>query len=76
MSITDQLREHVSDNRTGMVHDLMFAVVWVGLVSMLFDFVFTSAPSWVFYMFMLAGIPAYFGFFFSLELARSQSANR
>ncbi len=55
-----------------MVHDLMFAVVWVGLVSFLFDFVLTSAPAWAFYMFMLAGIPAYFGFFISLELARER----
>lgn len=70
MSIADRFREHVRENRTGMVHDLMFAVAWVGLVSFLFDFVFVSAPTWAFYMFMLAGIPAYFGFFFSLELAR------
>ncbi|XVH30801.1 hypothetical protein ACNS7O_10410 [Haloferacaceae archaeon DSL9] len=68
MSFTDRLREHLRDNRTGMVHDLMFAVVWVGLVSLLFDFVFVGAPAWAFYMFMLAGIPAYFGFFFSLSL--------
>lgn len=76
MSIAERLREHVSENRTGMVHDLMFAVVWVAIVSLLFDFVFTSAPTWAFYMFMLAGIPAYFGFFFSLELARGQSTDR
>lgn len=72
MSIADRIREHVRENRTGMVHDLMFAVVWVGIVSFLFEFVFTSAPTWAFYMFMLAGIPAYFGFFISLELAREQ----
>lgn len=72
MSLTDRIREHVRENRTGMIHDLMFAVVWVGVVSFLFDFVFTSAPTWAFYMFMLAGIPAYFGFFISLELAREQ----
>lgn len=72
MSLTDRIREHVRENRTGMIHDLMFAVVWVGVVSFLFDFVFTSAPTWAFYMFMLAGIPAYFGFFISLELAKEQ----
>lgn len=70
MSIGDRLREHVQENRTGMLHDFMFAVVWVGFVSLLFDFVFTEAPTWAFYMFMLAGIPAYFGFFWSLELAK------
>ncbi len=72
MSLADRIREHVRENRTGMIHDLMFAVVWVGVVSFLFDFVFTSAPTWAFYMFMLAGIPAYFGFFISLELAKEQ----
>lgn len=73
MSVTDRIREHVRDNRTGMVHDLMFAVVWVGLVSFLFEVVFTSAPTWTFYMFMLAGIPAYFGFFISLAVARERT---
>ncbi|WP_121742317.1 hypothetical protein [Natronorubrum halophilum] len=72
MSFTDRLREHVTDNGTGMLHDLLFAVVWVALVSFLFDFVFASAPTWVFYMFLAAGIPAYFGFFFSLELAKQE----
>jgi len=71
-SVPDRLRSHVSENRTGMLQDLAFALVWVALVSLLFDFVFTSAPTWVYYMFMLAGIPAYFGFFISLEMARAQ----
>lgn len=73
MTFTDRLRKHVSENRTGMVHDLMFAVVWVGLVSFLFEFVFASAPTWAYYLFMVAGIPAYFGFFTSLALAREES---
>jgi len=69
MSLADRLEEHLAEHRSGMVYDLVFAVVWVGFVSLLFDFVFTSAPTWAFYMFMLAGVPAYFGFFWSLELA-------
>ena len=74
MSLAERLREHVTEHKTGMIHDLMFAVVWVALVSFLFEFVFPpEAPTWAFYLFMLAGIPAYFGFFFSLELARSMS---
>ncbi|MFB1063017.1 hypothetical protein [Natrinema sp. H-ect4] len=72
MSVVDRLREHVEENGTGMVYDLLFAVVWVAIVSFLFDFVFVDAPRWVFYMFMLAGIVAYFGFFFSLEQANQQ----
>lgn len=72
MSVVDRVREHVDEHGGGMVYDLLFAVVWVALVSFLFDFVFTSAPTWAFYMFMAAGIPAYFGFFFSLETAKRQ----
>lgn len=72
MSLVDRLREHTRDNKRGMLHDLMFAVVWVGFVSILFDFVFVSAPQWAFYLFMLAGIPAYFGFFLSLDQATNR----
>jgi len=72
MSLVDRLRDHASENRTGMLHDLMFAVVWVGFVSILFDFVFVSAPTWAYYLFMVAGIPAYFGFVFSLGQAKKQ----
>jgi len=54
---------------------MMFAVVWVGFVAFLFDFVFVEAPTWVFYMFMLAGVPAYFGFFWSLELLAAEAEN-
>ena len=76
MSLKDRVAEHVRENRTGMLHDLMFAIVWVAMVSFLFDFVFTSAPQWALYMFMLAGIPAYFAFFISLDIAREQQAAR
>lgn len=72
MSLVDRLREHTRENKRGMLHDLMFAVVWVGFVSILFDFVFVTAPTWAFYLFMIAGIPAYFGFFFSLDQATKQ----
>ncbi|MFW5938666.1 MAG: hypothetical protein ACOCSN_06965 [Halanaeroarchaeum sp.] len=71
-SLADRIRSHVKGNRTGMIQDLAFAVVWVTLVSLLYDFVFYASPQWVLYMFMLAGIPAYFGFFMSLEMARAQ----
>ncbi|ELY74470.1 hypothetical protein [Natrinema pallidum] len=72
MSVIDRVREHIADNGTGMIYDLLFAVVWVALVRFLFDFVFVDAPRWAFYMFMLAGIVAYFGFFFSLEQVTRQ----
>ena len=70
--IVDRVRSQVAENRTGMLQDLTFAVVWVTLVSLLFDFAFPGAPQWVLYMFMLAGIPAYFGFFFSMAMAKEQ----
>ena len=69
-SVTDRLRSQVRENRTGMVGDLAFAVAWVTFASLLYDFVFPTAPRWVLYMFMLAGIPAYFGFFISVEMAK------
>ncbi|KDS90964.1 hypothetical protein FK85_07885 [Halorubrum saccharovorum] len=70
-SIADRLRTHVSENRGGMLSDFVFAVVWVTGVSLLYDFAFSNTPQWVLYMFMLAGIPAYFGFFISLKMAKS-----
>ena len=69
-SLTDRIRSHVKGNRTGMIQDLAFAVAWVTLVSLLYDFAFSASPRWVLYMFMLAGIPAYFGFFISVEMAK------
>jgi len=50
----------------------MFAVIWVAIVSFLFDFLFTEAPIYAFYLCLLAGIPAYFGFIISLQLAKQQ----
>jgi len=75
-SLADRVRSHVRGNRTGMVQDLAFAVVWVTVASLLYDFLFSTSPQWVLYMFMLAGIPAYFGFFISLEMARAQESDR
>ncbi|MFW6317407.1 MAG: hypothetical protein ACOC06_02945 [Halorubrum sp.] len=69
-SLAERVRSQVSENRAGMFQDLVFAVAWVPFVSLLYDVAFAGAPRWVLYLFMLAGIPAYFGFFVSLELAR------
>ena len=68
----DRVRSHLSENRGGMLQDLVFAIAWVTVVSLLYDFAFAGTPQWVLYMFMLAGIPAYFGFFISLNMARQQ----
>ncbi|MUW15942.1 hypothetical protein GJ633_16070 [Halorubrum sp. CBA1125] len=71
-SLADRLRSQVREHRVGMIYDLAFAVVWVTFVSLLYDVAFASAPRWVLYMFMLAGIPAYFGFVVSLSVARDR----
>lgn len=76
MSLGDRLQNHLRDNRQGMVHDALFALGWVGFISILFDFVFVSAPTWAYYLFLLSGVPAYFGFFWSLEIAKAQQAER
>ncbi len=70
MSIVDTISNHVREHRSGMVSDLVFALVWVTIVEVFFNFV--DGPQWAYYMFMLAGIVAYFGFFWSLELAKAQ----
>ncbi|NGM67516.1 hypothetical protein G6M89_00590 [Natronolimnobius sp. AArcel1] len=57
------------EERWGLLVDLAFAVAWVTMVDLLFRVL--EGPDWAYYMFMLAGIIAYFGFFASLELARS-----
>lgn len=48
-----------------MLTDLAFAVVWVTLISVFFDLV--DGPQWAYYMFMLAGIVAYYGFMGSVD---------
>jgi len=70
MSLVDCIRDHVREHRSGMVSDLLFALVWVTIVELFFRFV--DGPQWAYYLFMLAGILAYFGFFWSLELARER----
>jgi hypothetical protein len=72
MSLGDKLQTHLRGNKRGMVHDAMFALIWVGVISLLFDFVFVTAPMWAYYLFLFCGVPSYFGFFWSLEIAKAQ----
>ena len=58
---------YVVENRRGMLGDLVFAVAWVTLVDVFFRFV--DGPTWAYYLFMLAGVLAYFGFVFSAQAA-------
>ncbi|MFP9190410.1 hypothetical protein [Natronosalvus vescus] len=55
------------DQRWGILTDLLFAVVWVTLADLLFRIL--EGPDLAYYLFMLAGIVAYFGFVWSLEAA-------
>lgn len=71
MTGIDKIRDYVRENRSGMVVDLVFAVVWVTMVSVIFDVV--QGPRWAYYLFMFAGVLAYFGFFSSLDAVREQS---
>jgi hypothetical protein len=68
MDALDRLGEYVRENRGGLLTDLVFAVVWVTLVNVIFRVL--DGPDWAYYMFMLAGIVAYFGLVWSLQLAR------
>ncbi|WP_254840191.1 hypothetical protein [Natronomonas marina] len=67
-SVLERVGDYVRENRRGMFTDLVFAVAWVTLVNVFFRFV--DGPTWAYYLFMLAGVVAYFGFVSSLEVAR------
>lgn len=53
--------------RWGMLTDLAFAIVWVTIVETVNYLL--EPPTLVYYMLMLAGIVAYFGFIWNFELA-------
>lgn len=67
MSAIERLRETLSQHGRGLATDLAFAVVWVTLVEAFFTLV--EGPQWAYYLFMLAGVIAYFGFFASVGRA-------
>jgi hypothetical protein len=68
MSVADAILAHVRDHRRGMVVDLVFALIWVTVVTVLFDAL--SGPRSIYYLTLLGGVVAYYGFFWSLEVAR------
>ncbi|WP_138005186.1 hypothetical protein [Halalkalirubrum salinum] len=72
MTVRDQLKTHLRENRRGMLFDLTFAIVWVTAVTILVDYVFVGAPTWAYYLFLAAGVPGYFGFVWSWDAARNQ----
>ncbi|QIB76032.1 hypothetical protein G3I44_18160 [Halogeometricum borinquense] len=70
MSLAETIRNHVREHRSGMLTDLLFALVWVTGVSVLFDVL--NGPQWAYYLCLCAGVVAYYGFFASLEAARER----
>lgn len=55
------------EERWGILTDLAFAVVWVTIVEAINYLL--GPPTLVYYMLMLAGVVAYFGFVWNFELA-------
>ncbi len=74
MSRLETVRDHVRNHRRGMAADLVFAVVWVSVASLLADLL--GAPEWGAYLLMGSGVLAYFGFFWSLSAVRTDTARR
>ncbi|WP_435100744.1 hypothetical protein [Halarchaeum sp. P4] len=68
MSALDAVRDHVVEHHDGMLFDLVFAIAWVVLVTVLFRGF--GAPDIAYYLAMAGGVVAYYGFTYSLALAR------
>jgi hypothetical protein len=64
------LGNHVRDHRNGMLFDLLFALVWVGVVTVLAGLL--GGPQWAHSATMAAGVLAYYGFVWSLSSARDE----
>lgn len=58
MSQLDRIAEYFGENRWEVLTDLAFAIAWVTIVSILFDLV--DGPQWAYYLFMFAGVLAYY----------------
>lgn len=69
-----RIGNHIYENKDGMAFDLVFAVVWVTIVSVFVALV--DAPTMARYVLLATGIPAYFGFVYSLELAKQYEKDR
>ncbi|GGN91889.1 MULTISPECIES: hypothetical protein [Haloarcula] len=67
--LLETVGEHVREHRSGMFVDLVFAIAWVTVVTVVFDLL-PGGPQWLYYLTLLGGVVAYFGFFASLEAVR------
>ncbi len=71
MSLADTLVDHVAEHHDGMLFDLVFAIAWVTVVTLLFRGF--GAPDFVYYGALASGVVAYYGFATSLEFARESN---
>jgi len=69
MGWLERIGNHVYENKDGMMFDLVFALTWVTLASLFVALV--DGPTWARYLLFAAGIPAYYGFVYSLKLAQT-----
>jgi len=67
----DRVREHVRENQDTVLADLAFAVVWVAVVTLLFDVL--QGAQWIYHLTLAGGIVAHYGFFASLDAVNAQS---
>ncbi|WP_324665316.1 hypothetical protein [Haloarcula sediminis] len=70
--LLETVGEHVEEHRGGMVVDFVFALAWVTVVTVIFDLL-PGGPEWLYYLTLLGGVVAYYGFFASLEAVRAES---
>ena len=68
--LLETVGRHVDEHRGGMVVDFVFALAWVTVVTVVFDLL-PGGPQWLYYLTLLGGVVAYFGFFWSLEAVRA-----
>jgi hypothetical protein len=70
--LLETVGEHVDEHRSGMVVDFVFALAWVTVVTVVFDLL-PGGPQWLYYLTLLGGVVAYYGFFWSLDAVRAES---
>ena len=69
--LLETVGRHVEEHRGGMVVDFVFALAWVTVVTVVFDLL-PGGPQWLYYLTLLGGVVAYYGFFWSLEAVRER----
>jgi hypothetical protein len=72
-ALLETVGEHLQEHRSGMLVDLVFALAWVTVVTLVFDLL-PGGPQWLYYLTLLGGVVAYYGFFASLEAVRESAS--